>query len=742
MSHPPLFVNIMWHMHQPFYKDLGTGEYMMPWVRLHATKDYLDMPLLLDEFANVRVTFNMVPSLLEQIEDYAADRAEDPYLRLARKPPEALTADERVELVQNFFNAQPNRMIRPQTRYQQLYERRGWASARQDLHRAAQTFSNGDLRDLQVWFYLAWIDPYLRARDERLQALVKKGARFSEEDKQQVLEIGRQLVSRIIPEMKRLWDEGRIELTTTPYYHPILPLLIDTDLASRARPKICLPAVRFQRPEDAQTQIRMGLDYIEERFGRRPTGMWPSEGSVCPEILPMMHKEGVRWVASDEEVLACSLGNEGFSRDKGGRVNHADALYRPYRVEGTDSETALFFRDHHLSDLIGFKYMNWNPEEAAADLIGRLEAIGGGFHDSSEPHMVSIILDGENCWEHYDQDGLPFLRALYGALDNHKGLQTITPSEYLERYQEQRWLKKLHSGSWINHDYGVWIGHAEDNLAWEMLARVREEAGRVLEGPNKETIDPEARKLAWRSILVAEGSDWNWWYGDDHSSGIDDQFDALYRRHLINAYTALGLDVPGKLLIPIAFSGDTGLQSRPFRFIRPVLDGRVTNYYEWFPAGLYDPQRGGGSMHQSEFAIESLYFGFDAERFYVRLDMAEPHRPDQSEPSAQVVIYLLSEKNYRIECSLKGGEGDTPGRVFEEDPQKGWVEQGAYRTWAAERIVEMAFEHERFGIQTNTMLHFQVALEVEGREVERCPAQAPLSTRIPAEDFEERMWIL
>lgn len=742
MSQHPLYVMILWHMHQPYYKDINNQEYLMPWVRLHATKDYLDMPLLAGEYPDLRITFNMVPSLLEQIEDYAAGTAKDTNLKLATKKAEELDETERTRLLQSFFTAHYEHMIKPYPRYQQLHERRGWSDNPKDLRRTAQLFSTADLRDLQVWLYLSWIDPYLRERNPRLIELVKKDRMFSEQEKMEVLEIGRELTGQIIPALKELWLRGQIELSTTPYFHPILPLLVDTDIARRPRPKVTLPTRRFQHPEDARLQIELGLEYCEKLFGRRPTGMWPSEGSVCPELIPMFKEAGVGWIASDEDGLALSLGFERFGRDKDGVPENADALYRPYMATHGGSATGIFFRDHFLSDQIGFKYAHWNPRDAASDLIHRLEQVEGRLRDHSAPHVVSIILDGENCWEHYEQDGVPFLRALYQGLTSNSKLKTTTPSEFLNKFPDQRRLDNLHSGSWISHDFGIWIGHPEDNASWDLLSQAREDVGNRLRGERGALLNEESRRKALKSLLIAEGSDWNWWYGDENSTAFDEQFDALYRQHVNNAYASAGLESPGRVFIPICRQDDNGLQTHPVAFITPTLDGKVTNYFEWFSAGHFDPRRGGDSMHQVEYLIESMYFGFDLKNFYLRLDLSANFRQSPSLASAELIVYLFTQNNYKIVCPLGADPARPAIRVFKEDSALGWVESNSQIRLASGSIVEIAFPFEPFQIIAEKMLRFQAAIEVGEHEVERCPGRAPLSTYVPNADFEEIMWIV
>lgn len=737
MSRPPLHVMILWHMHQPYYKDVQREEYMMPWVRLHATKDYLDMPLLAAKFDGLRITFNMVPSLLEQLEDYGVGTARDRYLQLAETPAEDLTIDQRVEMLRDFFSAHEERMIRTSRRYADLIGRRGSSTDPDELRRMARLFSPAEMRDLQTWFYLAWIDPMLRDADPKLAALVTKDRNFTEEEKKYVLEAGRQITARIVPTLGELWKAGKIELSTTPFYHPILPLLIDSSIARRPRPEVNLPSRRFANPDDAKLQIELGLNFCKQLLGRRPTGMWPSEGSVCPELVPMFAGEGVKWIATDEEILAQSLGIERFNRDRDGRIEDPDRLYRPYTIQQDGAEVAIFFRDHQISDLIGFRYAGVSPETAASDLLRRLERIHESLGDTREPHVVSIILDGENCWEHYERDGVPFLTSLYQGLVSRPTLKSVTPTEYLNMFPQSRRLDRLASGSWINHDFSIWLGHPEDNAAWDLLAQARQDLAAPLETAkdrNKPNYD-----RALKSLLIAEGSDWNWWYGDDHSSPYDDQFDRLYRQHLMNAYLTLGEQPPGRLMIPISRGGDAGIQSLPRAFIEPKLDGRITNFFEWYAAGHYSPKSGGDAMHQTESDIDGLYFGFSRGAFYLRVDLAPNFMRQLDKSGAQLIVYVFSKRTFKILCPLSGELRPT-ARVLEENADQGWGDLNPLTEAAVDKIVELRIDNRRFEIVPNQMLRFQVALEQDSMERERCPSRAPLSLCVPGEDFEESMW--
>ncbi|MBN1477899.1 hypothetical protein JXA47_14185, partial [Candidatus Sumerlaeota bacterium] len=448
----PLHVALVWHQHQPHYRDLMTHEHVMPWVRLHATKDYLDMALILDEFPDMHMTINLVPSLVEQLEEFARGEADDPWLTLVERPAEELDPREKSLVLQRLFSANFDTMIAPHPRYRELHRRRGWSSDPAEIERRVHLFRNGDWRDIQVWFQLAWTDPLLIERDPELRALVEKGTGFTEEEKRALLDKQRAIIGEIMPVHRRLQESGQLEVTTSPFYHPILPLLCDTDWAKQARPDIALPSRRYRHPEDAEAQVREGLAFMAERLGAPPRGMWPSEGSVCPEVIPILARAGVEWIATDEEVLAKSLGIPLFTRDRRMRVNNMDALYRPYTIEIDGARMSMIFRDHELSDFIGFRAADQDPTEAAKALIERLRDIHAHLNSTGEPHLVSIILDGENCWEFYRDDGLPFLRALYGGLCDDPDLLPTRVCDFLDAHPPQHSLPKLHAGSWINHD--------------------------------------------------------------------------------------------------------------------------------------------------------------------------------------------------------------------------------------------------------------------------------------------------
>ena len=561
---------LLWHMHQPYYEDLATGEHILPWVRLHAIKDYWGMVALLEEFPGIRVTFNLVPSLIKQVEAFAEDRARDRHLDIGLKAAADLTPDEARWMVANGFHAPYARMIGPYPRYAQLHAAR--------MERRA--FSEDDLRDLQVWHKLAWMDPDLLIRDARLASLIERDRGFSEADKTLLRQVELELLSRVVPAYREASARG-IELATSPFYHPILPLLCDSDTHQHAQPGAPKPRQRFTRPEDARLQIERAITFHEATFGSRPSGMWPPEGSVSDEAVALMGAAGLKWIATDEDILSRSLK----------MPMRPELLYRPYRV-GANGPVALF-RDHAMSDRIGFQYQSWDAGAAAADFVEHVRAAGRRFAAAGggEVATVAVILDGENAWEYYDGGGRPFLRALYQSLSDAPDIETVTMSEAAAGPAQT--LPSIFPGSWINGDFYIWIGHRDDHRAWDQLSDAR-----AMFDQRVNEVEPVARDRALEELLIAEGSDWFWWYGDDHSSDHDADFDDLFRRHLRNAYAALGVPIPEELFATNISTGAGPDRLQPPGLLNVTLDGKDTSFLEWVGAVTPALARPGGAMHE------------------------------------------------------------------------------------------------------------------------------------------------
>lgn len=539
-----LYLAFIWHMHQPMYRAPHSHNYMMPWVRLHAVKDYLDMVEILSHYPRLKQTFNLVPSLLEQVEDYAAGRASDPYLLLSQTAVSELGANEKAEILSTFFDLNWEQMIHPFPRYRELAEKRSQAFLQ---HRnyldASADFTDQDFLDLTTWFNLAWIDPQLRAQDPVLQALVEQGQGFTEAQRAAVLTAHQQIVEKIIPTYAQMAQNGQIELTTTPYYHPILPLLADTHNGQRSRPGSSLPTSRLQVPEDAQVQLQKGIAYFESRFGYRPRGLWPSEQSLSEDILPLIKHQGIDWVASSEGILWHSL--QCWShRDAAHLHEHAEVLYKPYQLP---NGLQAVFRDIYLSDLIGFQCWKGDNAHNAHLFYQQLKTLQAHLSSKPDyPYLVTIALDGENCWEYYHNDGHHFLQTLYTLLENDQSLESVTVSDYLKRFPAQQRLPHLHPGSWINSDFSTWIGEPTKNLAWELVLETRNHLVR-----HETELEPAAQREAWEMIYTAEGSDWFWWFGEGHTSAHDHLFDQAFRTYLQAVYKILGHQIPASLLQPL-----------------------------------------------------------------------------------------------------------------------------------------------------------------------------------------------
>jgi alpha-amylase/alpha-mannosidase (GH57 family) len=621
MAHP-LYVAFIWHQHQPLYKSRLDGEYRLPWARLHGTKDYLDLVLLLERYPKLHQTVNLVPSLILQLEDYVAGTAFDPYLSLALMPTELLKLEQRQFIIEHFFDANHHTLIDPHPRYAELY------AQRQDKGEewCLDHWQASDYSDLLAWHNLAWIDP-LFWDDPEIAEWLERGKGFTLSDRQRIYSKQRQILSRIIPQHRKMQDSGQLEITTTPYTHPILPLLADTNAGRVAVPDMNLPQHRFQWPEDIPRHLIKAKQMYRERFGREPRGLWPSEQSVSPAILSDVAKQGFQWLCSDEAVLGWTL-NHFFHRDAAGTVQEPELLYRPYRLETPQGDLSIVFRDHRLSDLIGFTYSAMEPRHAAADLIEHLDAIAqtlkshqtDNLTSLEQPWLVTIALDGENCWEFYQQDGKPFLEALYQSFSDHSSIQLVTVSEFLDQFPANVVLpgEQLHSGSWVDGSFTTWIGDPAKNRAWDLLAEARQVMANHPEATEENNPD------AWEALYAAEGSDWFWWFGEGHSSNQDAIFDQLFREHLTTLYRALNEPVPIILRQPVEVHIARG-DHRPDSFIHPVIDGHGDEQ-DWDRAGRIEIGGARGTMHRSS-VVQRLWYGVDHLNFYLRIDFKAGAKP-------------------------------------------------------------------------------------------------------------------
>ena len=739
-------VALLWHMHQPYYEDLVTREHILPWVRLHALKDYYGMAALLGEFPEVRVTFNLVPSLLTQLEAFAADRAHDRYLETGLKPADALTEEDRAFIIQNFFHAQRRRMIEVYPRYAELLARRGPVVTAADAYAAARRFDVDECRDLQVWQKLAWIDPFYLEGDRRIRSLVDKGRHFSEEDKATLRVVELELLNAVIPVYRAAAARGQVELSTSPFYHPILPLLCDTDIYKRTHPGSKLPRQRFIHPEDALEQLTRAAACHERLFGRRPVGLWPSEGSVSDAMVPLVAEAGFTWMATDELILARTLDTT-FTRGADGHLDEPERLYLPYVVKASGARVACAFRDHALSDAIGFTYAGWETDAAADDFVARLAEAGRRYTARTRggEATIPIILDGENAWEHFEGGGRPFLRALYGRLSRHPELATVTMAEACHGAGAE--IGTIFPGSWIDANFYIWIGHADDQRAWGQLADARElvEAGGHA--------DPATLARAREEVLIAEGSDWFWWYGDDHSSDHDLEFDDLFRRHLRNVYRLMEKPVPDELFVSNISAGALpASETPPTALLRPVIDGEETSYFEWVGAGMLEVRDVAGAMHQADrrpSVLTLIAFGFDERRFYLRVDGVRPLKDLLLDGYGISVTFHQPEGRRVTVRHAKGDVGHVTPTL--------WVRNAATGAWsdhsklganglaaAAGTVLEIAVPLADLpgptgGVSALVAL-FVAVTDAAGAELERHPPFRPIQAEVPDAWFEAKNW--
>ncbi len=757
----PLHLAILWHQHQPRYlKDPVTGEYLEPWVRVHGIKDYYDMVSILGDYPQMKFTVNLTPVLLSQlievIEGYdryisAGASGEMPgcdmWVRLTLTPPADLTEAEKLMILKNFFRMPWETMLDIYPRFKELAEKKR-GDSKEELAASLPDFTDRDWRDLQAWFNLAEFDPDFKEGPVALPGgetvdvshFIAKGSDFTEEDKAGIIEAQIKILKSVIPIHKHYQDTGQLEVVTCPFYHPILPLLCDTYIAREANSTVDLPSKRFAYPEDAKAQIVMARDFHTDLFGRPPNGMWPAEGSVSEAILPLVSGAGISWLATDEEVLAQSLGTRSLSPlDK----------YRMHYAGEEDARVAMIFRDHVLSDDIGFRYSKMNGVAAANDMIEKLYIVHTGLQAYDGDYVVPIILDGENAWEHFERDGKDFFHSFYSQVSEASWLVPVTISEFLEMSPPESVLPRLAPGSWIAHNFDTWIGEDEENEAWNHLVTARE----LIELKRGE-LSADELEAVMNEMYIAEGSDWFWWYGLDQSSGNDDVFDNAFRGTLRRIYTLAGEHPPDYLDLPIV----EGAGVEPSRVItgavRPGLDGVLTRPDEWDMAGFIDDVEGGAMQQAGGDLIKGLYYGFGENHLWLRADfdmavaeMGPPvytmqicfSGPEGMAGNAYVGGRALHERHsfgFPIATRLDLGFHLTtgPGQAYIADGEGGWISEEPEfitETMAADDFLEIGIPLAWLGTSTGDDLRLGVLASNTdgGRDV--IPDAGSVALRVP-----------
>ena len=545
-----LNVVLYWHMHQPEYRDIRNGLYHQPWVYLHVIKDYVDMAAHLEANAEARAVVNFAPILLDQINDYAqqlktyldlGEGLRDPLLMALAGPVIKKNPENWLRLMKACLRANDDRMIKRFEHYNLLA-----TMARAAVLDTAiiNYYDEQYMVDLLVWYHLAWFGETVRRTDTRVQNLIKKAQGFSLHDRRQLLEIIYELVATVISRYRKLAEQGRIELSMTPYAHPIVPLLLDMESAQQAIPDAHLPMTKKYPggEQSSRWHMQKGMQVFKHYFGFAPAGCWPSEGSVSAETIRLLQQQGVQWLASGETVLRNSM-------QKSAMQSH-HCIHQAYQYR--DTTPYCFFRDDGLSDHIGFTYSGWHADDAVANLIHNLQHIAKACSHKPDA-IVSIILDGENAWEYYPENGYYFLSALYKGLADHADFNLTTYSDYLTTHKQAVQLPEIVAGSWVYGTFSTWIGSADKNRAWDMLAEAKAVYDRAV---NAGHLSAANRDKADMQLAICEGSDWFWWFGDYNASEIVSTFDEQFRMHLSNLYALLGEEPPQYL--SHAFSHGSG----------------------------------------------------------------------------------------------------------------------------------------------------------------------------------------
>ena len=626
-----LSIAFFWHMHQPVYQLNPNGDYIMPWVRLHAVKDYLDMASWVNKFKNLKLNFNYVPALLDQIINYA-DSAHDIHSRLTVTPIEKLSNEDKIFILNNFFDSNYQTMILPNEEYHKLYKIvQAEGTGNTDI------FNNQQYSDIMALFNLAWIDPSFKNADKRLQKLTAKGNNYTLEDRIEIINIHREIIQKIIPQLKKLLEKNKIEITTSPYYHPILPILLDYKSIRKDAPYDDKLST-LKTDLDAKVQTKMALDRVEEIFGKRPRGIWPSEQCISEKTLEMFSNLGVEWSISDEKILANSINFE-FVHDFKGYLEDPYHLLKTYEYKTKESNIKLIFRDATIHSLISFEYPHHNPVATANDLYDRIKVIQSKILSSPDKeHLLTIAMDGENCWENYIDDGNTFLETLYSLISNDPTLETVLISDYIDSVKKHKELKKITTDA--NRNYKLWINEPVKDLAWTYLKHVRQDFSDYVK---REPLNPNIES-ARQELFICEGSDWFWWYGEPNYSGRDNIFDFIFRTHLKNIYKYFDLEYPKFLDEPLISVSAAQPSNYPQRLITPFINGKdiKDDKDEWNYAGCIEIPD--GPVLRESKLFDKIRFGNDKENFYLKFHLNKYIKSISSPLSRTYQMYIYLRK--------------------------------------------------------------------------------------------------
>ena len=731
-------VVILWHMHQPYYVNPMTKRAMMPWVRFHAAKGYLDMIDLVADLPELRVNFNFTPVLVRQILELVEKEVVDDWEELSRKPAAELTLHDKRTLLENFFKIHWDNLVRPYPRYAELLSNRGTRYTLNQLDGIARRFSEADFRDLQTLYNLHWCGFSALRRYPHLAELKAKGRNFTEAEKISVLDTHHTILSIVLGEYRKLEEAGRIEITTTPYFHPIMPLVYDTQIARRCQPHSPLPTP-FSAPEDVRAQLRLAQELHEKVFGQKARGVWPSEGSMAPEIVPLLQEAGLKYFCTDEGNLFKSL--EQDPGQHGRRAEHME-LFQGWNVETNGGKIMALFRDRPLSDFVGFDAARNETSKAISHLIDNLKNIASALPESGrEDAVVPLILDGENAWEAFPDSGEAFLSGFYKALLDSPELKTQRLGDHFKAHPPKAKLTHLHSGSWIRSDFDIWIGDPEENQGWEGVREARKFlTDKIAAADASGTPLPKEKvDAAWWEIYAAEGSDWFWWYGPDFTIDTDFLFDELFRLHLQNVYIYLGVEPPVQLHVPICLPSVYVKDfSDPTRLIEPAVTGDRSRFFDWTGCGELQIQRQQTAMFQSDRLGLRLLYGFGTNDFYIRLDQraqAEAFVARFLRPKVcRLTIRPTDTKRANASMALRWETSEDGLNFIDEEPI------GVVASGLNSLIVKIP--RNLLGIGDTEEFAFFIELMESGLLRERYPERGAVEIESPGEDFEAEQWLV
>ncbi len=719
---------LIWHMHQPDYRNPSTGTHLLPWTRLHAARGYIDVTKVSELYPYFKQTINFSPILLDQITDLAENPEKDHFFELARKHTTDLNDSEKDFILRHCFFINWDVHVKPNQRYNQLLLKRGIDITGIDLQYVRARFRRSDIRDLIVLFLLAWCGFTLR-EDPELQAFIEKEQGFTHEHKLLILDKLQENLKEIIPLQARIESKGGIELTCTPYYHPILPLLIDSRVRHDTHPDI----PEFRYPMDAHRQIKMAIESFEKMFGHRPNGMWPSEGSISQDTVELIQESGIKWIAADEALL--------HESSTGTKVPENADTMAPWLIGKEDLPSlTCCFRNRGLSDDIGFQYSWKKPGEAVSELVKNLENIASGHNQKGPPALVTLVCDGENPWEHYPDGGEGFLKGLARALENNKYVKTTTPTEYLEEFPAEKRIYQLGAGSWIGGNFDIWIGCQEDRDAWRILADARAKLDEVYPLPDdaEDEIGSDKRRKVLEQLWVVESSDWFWWYGEPFHTPLDYVFDIIFRSRIRRAYELMDLDVPVEILVPVdpKLPVDNIHVKSPLDVIRPLIDGKITTFYEWSGAGhLHASDLEGLMAREKPGPIKDVYFSANPESLYLRIDIDW----EDIEDTDVLIIRVLKPDEINIAVDLaENAQADL--RLYRLDPESNRYHIETHTTGAVVEIVELCVPVKSLGASQKSTISLAVFIMRDKQRTDRCPLFGTISVTVPDERYLAGLW--